>query len=73
MIDNMELIKTDKQLEQEEAVRIMEGVACWASYYRANIHRFCEDYLNIHLKLFQKILLYMMNDNTNFMFLAARG
>jgi hypothetical protein len=66
-------IKTDKQIEEERGYRIMEGVACWGSFYRANPHRFCADYLNINLKLFQKILLYMMNINNNFMYIAARG
>jgi len=36
-------------------------------------HRFCADYLNITLKLFQKILIFLMNFNTNFMYLASRG
>lgn len=53
--------------------KIMNGVAIWCSYYRANPHRFCEDYLNIQLKLFQKILIYMMNISTHFMYIAARG
>lgn len=51
----------------------MNAVARSASYYRANIHRFVEDYLNVKLKLFQKILLYEMNESTNFMFIARRG
>ena len=66
-------VKTDKQLEQEKSKRIMQGVALWASYYRANPHRFCADYLNITLKLFQKILIYLMNFSTHFMYIAARG
>jgi len=66
-------VKTDKQLEQEKSDQIMQGVARWASFYRANPHRFCADYLNLTLKLFQKILLFLMNINTNFMYIAARG
>jgi hypothetical protein len=66
-------IKTDRQLEREKSQRIMQGAATWASFYRANPHRFCTDYLNIVLKLFQKILIFMMNYNTNFMYLASRG
>ena len=34
---------------------------------------FAKDYLNINLKLFQKILLYMMMCCNFFMYLAARG
>lgn len=57
--------------EHEE--KVLEGVAIWASYYRANIHRFVEDYLHIQLKLFQILLLYMMNKSSTFVFIAARG
>ena len=67
------LIKTDKQLETEKSERIMQGVARMAGIYRANPHRFCEEYLGIKLKLFQKMLLFLMNINTNFMYIAARG
>lgn len=53
--------------------RILAGVDAWASFYRANPHRFAEDYLNVHLRLFQKILLYMMNICYFFCYIAARG
>lgn len=53
--------------------RILDGVDAWASFYRANPHRFAEDYLNVHLRLFQKILLYMMNICYFFCYIAARG
>lgn len=67
-----------KRLSQEEianqkAERIMNGVATWCSYYRANPHRFCKDYLGLNLKLFQKILIFMMNISDAFMFIAARA
>ena len=65
--------KTDKEIANDKAERIMNGVATWCSYYRANPQRFCEDYLNIHLKLFQKILIYMMMWSNYFMYLASRG
>ena len=62
------------EVAADKARRVMEGVAIWTSFYRANPHRFAKDYLNIsNLKIFQKILLYMMNISTHFMFLAARG
>lgn len=51
----------------------MQGVAAWASFYRANPQRFVKDYLNVNLKLFQKILIYMMMFNNYFMYIAARG
>lgn len=69
---------TNKKLSQievatDKAQRMMNGVSVWCSFYRANPHRFCKDYLNIDLKIFQKILLFMMNYSTNFMYLASRG
>ena len=53
--------------------RILNGAALWASYYRANPHRFAADYLHLELKLFQKILLFMMNINVVFIYIASRG
>lgn len=64
---------SQKEIANDKANRIMNGVATWCSFYRANPHRFCRDYLNINLKIFQKILLFMMNYSTNFMYLASRG
>ena len=65
--------KSEKQIANEKSERIMNGVAYWASFYRHNPHRFVKDYLNINLKLFQKILLYAMMLNNYFMYIAARG
>lgn len=44
-----------------------------AAYYKYNPHRFAEDYLHLTLKLFQKILIVMMNLCTSFVFIACRG
>lgn len=65
--------KSDKEVANEKSRRIMEGVAIWAAFYRKNPHRFVKDYLNVNLKLFQKILLYAMMLNNAFMYVAARG
>lgn len=56
-----------------KADRIMDGVAAWASYYRANPHRFAREVLEIHLKPFQDIMLCEMNDSANCFFLGCRG
>ena len=64
---------TTKEVANEKAEKMMSGVAYWGAYYRRNPQRFCKDYLNIHLKLFQKILLYAMMVNNYFMFCASRG
>ena len=53
--------------------QIMAGAALWAGYYRANINRFAEDYLHVRLRLFQKILLVMMNYCSTFLYIASRG
>lgn len=64
---------TDKELAQNKVDKVMDIVARKTAYYRANPHRFCEEYLGIKLKLFQKILIFMMNFSNYFMFLACRG
>lgn len=53
--------------------RILNGVAQWCAYYRANPHRFAKDYLHLNLHLFQKILLVMMNWVSSFVFIGTRG
>lgn len=53
--------------------QVMAGAALWAGYYRANINRFAEGYLHVRLRLFQKILLVMMNVNATFLYIASRG
>jgi hypothetical protein len=58
---------------QTKSERLMDGIGTWASFYRANPHRFVRDYLGINLKPFQVILLYAMNFNHYFMYLASRG
>lgn len=65
--------KSVKELANEKSDRILEGVAIWAAFYRCNPQRFVKDYLNINLKLFQKILLFAMMHNNYFMYIAARG
>lgn len=62
-----------KEVAQEKADRVMEGVAYWGSFYRCNPQRFAKDYLNLNLRVFQKILLYAMMVNNYFMYIAARG
>lgn len=66
-------VKSANDVMQEKAERVLDGVAYWGAFYRKNPHRFCQDYLNINLKLFQKILLYAMMVSTNFMLIASRG
>ena len=66
--------KTTKEVEQEELQRVMNTVAERAAFYRANPQRFVRDYLGItNLKWFQEVILWMMNAEIFFMYLASRG
>ena len=65
--------KTDKEIANDKVRRRMKVVAKRAAFYRENPQRFVKDYLNIHLKLFQKILIYAMMHNEYFMYIASRG
>lgn len=51
----------------------MANIMKWIGFYREHIDQFIEDYIGIRLKLFQKIILVMMDHNLYFLFLAARG
>lgn len=71
-MDNIRESNVSK-IKERRKNRLFEGVAIWTAYYRYNPHRFVKDYLNVDLKLFQKILLYAMMHNNHFMYLASRG
>lgn len=58
---------------KERMDKIYEGVAAWTAFYRANPHRFARDYMNLHLREFQQILLVALNENYNSVYIAARG
>ena len=65
--------KTVREIEHDKAQKIMDTVAWRCAYYRANPHRYVSEVLGIHLKLFQKIILYAMVVYNFTMYLAARG
>lgn len=54
-------------------LRVLEGVAQWAAFYRENIHLFIRDYLHVSLHVFQMILVLAMDRYASFVFIAARG
>lgn len=72
MADNV-TAKSDSQILQDRTETIMNIINERCSYYRANPHRFVEEYLGIPIKLFQKILIWAMMFFDNFYFLAARS
>ena len=65
--------KTVQEIAQDKERKIMDIVAWKAGYYRANPQRYVEEVLGIHLKLFQRILIWAMMQYHYFMFIAARG
>lgn len=72
-MSNVNNKKSLQDVYQEKSERMMEGVGYWASFYRKNPQRFVKEYLNMRLKLFQKILIYCMINNYYFMYIASRG
>lgn len=64
---------TDKEIKRGKIDDFMQSVDCWASFYRANPHRFVMDYLGIKLYLFQQIVICEMFKVANTIFLASRG
>lgn len=64
---------TDKEIATSKSEKIMKTVALRCSFYRANPQRFAKDYLNLTLKPFQQLLLFLMVRSTGFCFIAARG
>ncbi len=62
-----------KNLKKDSYENLIDGTKIWVEYWRKNPHRFCEEYLGIHLYVFQMILIYMMNICTTFCFTACRG
>ena len=65
--------QTFKEIVNDKAQRLLNGVALWGAFYRSNPHRFAKDFLNINLRTFQKINLYEMMHNVNTIYLASRG
>ena len=60
-------------LKKDSYENLLDGIKIWTEYWRKNPHRFCEDWLGIHLYPFQMLLLYMMNTSNSFVFTASRG
>lgn len=65
--------KTDEEVRKEKQKELLAAVELWGSYWRSNPERFCEDFLNLKLKTFQKILLHIMMWSNVFSWIASRG
>ncbi|WP_323705870.1 hypothetical protein P3U41_05505 [Mammaliicoccus sciuri] len=70
---NLFKLRRNHRKEQTRDEAFMQGVGLWTSFYRANPHRFVEDFFGVKLKRFQVILLWAMMNNHFFMFIASRG
>ena len=57
---------SDKEVANTKSEKIMRTVAQRCSFYRAYPNRFAKDYLNLNLKPFQQVLLYLMVRCTGF-------
>ena len=64
---------SDQQIEQDKTNRIMSTIARKCAYYRANPQRFALDFMGVHLRLFQKILIWAMMKYDAFYFVASRS
>lgn len=64
---------SEKESQQTKTDILMNTIAERCGYYRSNPHRFVKDFMNIDLKLFQKILIYCMMVYDYFYFIASRG
>ena len=53
--------------------KTLEEASLAISYFRQFPFAFCEEYLDIRLHMFQKILLYEMMHKTNFIYIACRN
>ena len=66
-------VKKREGLSPNKRERLDEGVKIWTSFYRQNVHRFVADYLEIQLKPFQVVLLYMIEKNLKSCLITTRG
>lgn len=45
----------------------------WITFFRRNLHRFAETYLQLNLHLYQKVVLYLLGISDTFCWIAARA
>lgn len=62
-----------RRKEKTKSEKLMDGVAEWTSFYRANPHRFVKECLGIELKIFQQIILWAMFHLNYVTYIASRG
>lgn len=67
------MMRNRKKAPQSFVEEKEHNIMSWVGFWRANPHRFVEDYLGINIFFFQKVLIYLMNHTSIFVFIAARG
>ena len=65
--------KPRKNIKSSQKENLIQGGKIWSEFYRKNIEIFAEQYLNVKLFPFQKIILHMMNKSNFFCWVACRG
>ena len=65
--------QTLEQVYREKHDKIMGAINRMAFYYRNNPHRFVKEYLNVELKLFKKIIIFMLCRTNYGLYAASRG
>lgn len=73
LIDENETFDDTQITLDENFQKLLEQAAICGGIFRANPQIFVEEYLNIKLKDFQKVLLWEMVHNNYGMYVASRG
>lgn len=60
---------TEKEISEERRNKII----LWNSFFRRNIHRFCEMYLGIKLFPFQQLWMYLLGRSDSFVGICSRA
>lgn len=66
-------IRPRDNLSRSARDNYIEGLHIWVAFWRNNIHRFALDFLELKLKPFQILLLYLMHKHNFVMLVASRG
>lgn len=72
-MNNKSISKPRKNIKSNQKENLIIGGKIWGEFYRKNIEIFAEQYLNIKLFPFQKIILHMMHVSNFFCWIACRG
>lgn len=66
-------IKNKKKEKAQSWEEQREHIIAWTSYYRRNLDIFIEEYLEIKLKFFQRVMVYLFCNYDILFFIMSRG